>query len=583
MKKIYLLFFAAFGVATYGQTIYSENFGTPTGTTTIANYSTGTAPATFNNAAPIVYTGTGDIRATAVSNTYTGASGSGNCFLTGTAGKYLQVDGINTSNYNSANLKLYFGYLTANITAQLTVEFSTDASATTPTWTPITFTNNSGTTWNLVTIPGGVIPSSTTLSLRFTQPAAVQMRIDDIKIANVDANCTIALGTPTTLCDAITTAIDTYTITLPFTGAGNGTFSIQASAGTVGGDNPTTTAAGNITISGITEGTPVSVTVSSGIACTQTTTIAAADCKPIHTLPYYEPFDYTVGSNISTLQAWTGVNTGNDVSVVTGTLSYSGAPTAGNSAQLLGAGKDPWTAFTPVTAGTVYSSFLMKVTDFGTIADAKESYFYALTSSTSSSYLGRVFLKHSGTQYLLGFDTVSTSSATTYGTALYNTGDTIFILMSYDFTTMTYNVWVNPNLASLSNLGAPTFTKTVTTAPTNIGGVQLRQDQTTTTPTMIIDEIRVATDINQLLANDSFSQIAGLKVYPNPVNNGKLFITSDSLQDKQVVIFDMLGKQALAATVSGNEAVNISELNSGAYLVKVTENGITETRKCIKN
>ncbi|OYU85246.1 MAG: hypothetical protein CFE24_02785 [Flavobacterium sp. BFFFF2] len=583
MKKIYVLLLAAFGAVSYGQTIYSENFGTPNGTTAIAAYSTGAAPATFNNAAPVAYTGTGDIRATAVSSAYTGASGGGNVFLTGTAGKYIQIDGINTSNYSSANMKLFFGYITASATVQLVVEFSTNAADATPTWTPISFTNNTTTSWNLVTIPGGVIPASATLSLRFTQPATTQMRIDDVKIANVSANCTIALGTPTTLCDAITSAIDTYTITLPFTGAGNGTFSIQTSAGTVSGDNPTTMAAGNITISGVNEGTPVNVTVSSGVACSQSTTIVAPDCKPVNALPYYEPFNVTAGTNIGTLQTWTSANTGNDVTVVTGSLTYPGAPTAGNAAQLNGAGKDPWSAFTAVTSGTLYNSFTMKVSDFGTIADAKEFYFYGLTTSTISTYLGRMFLKHSGTQYLLGFDTVNTPTTTTYGATLYNVGDTIMILMSYDFNAMTYNVWVNPNLSSLSNLGAPTFTKllTSTTVPTNIGGVQLRQDQATTTPMMVIDEIRVATDITQLLANDNFTQIAGLQVYPNPVNNGKLFISSDSLEDKQVTIFDMLGKMVLSTKVSGNEAVNVSELLSGAYLVKVTENGITETRKCI--
>ena len=49
MKKIYSLLLLVISCTSFGQTIYSENFGTPTGTTPIATYATGTAPATFQN------------------------------------------------------------------------------------------------------------------------------------------------------------------------------------------------------------------------------------------------------------------------------------------------------------------------------------------------------------------------------------------------------------------------------------------------------------------------------------------------------------------------------------------------------
>lgn len=81
------------------------------------------------------------------------------------------------------------------------------------------------------------------------------------------------------------------------------------------------------------------------------------------------------------------------------------------------------------------------------------------------------------------------------------------------------------------------------------------------------------------LARQDFS-IAGLKVFPNPVTNGNLFITSDSNEAKQVVIFDVLGKQVVKTTVT-NQAVNVSALNSGVYMVKITEEGKTATRKLV--
>lgn len=75
------------------------------------------------------------------------------------------------------------------------------------------------------------------------------------------------------------------------------------------------------------------------------------------------------------------------------------------------------------------------------------------------------------------------------------------------------------------------------------------------------------------------NSIEGLKVYPNPVVDGKLFINTDANSSKEVVIYDVLGKQVLKATT--NNAVNVSNLNGGVYIVKITEEGKTATRKLV--
>lgn len=75
------------------------------------------------------------------------------------------------------------------------------------------------------------------------------------------------------------------------------------------------------------------------------------------------------------------------------------------------------------------------------------------------------------------------------------------------------------------------------------------------------------------------NQIAGLNIYPNPVTNGKFFISTDANSEKSVAIFDVLGKQVLKTTAT--ESVNVSNLNAGVYIVKITEEGKTATRKLI--
>jgi len=75
------------------------------------------------------------------------------------------------------------------------------------------------------------------------------------------------------------------------------------------------------------------------------------------------------------------------------------------------------------------------------------------------------------------------------------------------------------------------------------------------------------------------NNIAGLKVYPNPVTGGKFSITTNSNADKTVAIFDVLGKQVLNTIAT--ETVNVSNLKAGVYIVKITEEGNTATRKLV--
>ena len=209
LSYLAILFFANSG---WGQTIYSENMGMPNSTSLIPAYAIGTPPATFQNSAPIVYSGTGDVRITLQSNNYNGVSNGGNVFLTSTAGKFFQIDGINTSAYSSANIQMSFGYLTTKTTIQLIVEYSTNASAGNPTWSTITFPNNTNTAWNLVSIPGNILPASTTLSLRFRQPTvATQIRIDDIKLENIIANIPSPVSQAQSFCNTATIAELTVT------------------------------------------------------------------------------------------------------------------------------------------------------------------------------------------------------------------------------------------------------------------------------------------------------------------------------------------------------------------------------------
>lgn len=75
------------------------------------------------------------------------------------------------------------------------------------------------------------------------------------------------------------------------------------------------------------------------------------------------------------------------------------------------------------------------------------------------------------------------------------------------------------------------------------------------------------------------NSIEGLKVYPNPVVDGKLYINTTANVSKAVAIYDVLGKQVVNTTTEN--IVNVSNLNAGVYILKVTEEGKTATRKLV--
>lgn len=71
-----------------------------------------------------------------------------------------------------------------------------------------------------------------------------------------------------------------------------------------------------------------------------------------------------------------------------------------------------------------------------------------------------------------------------------------------------------------------------------------------------------------------------LGFYPNPVNNGKIFITSKTNLDKEILIFDVLGKKVFQTTTATKE-INLNTIPSGIYIIKITEGETTTTRKLI--
>lgn len=158
-------------------TIFSENMGVPTNTTSIAGN-------TFQNSGILSYAGTGDVRANQISSGYVGASGGGNVFINTTTNLFFEISGINTANYTGLALSLGHYKSTTASSNELAIEVSSDGI----TYSPLTYSRSSGSgtaVWALIN-PAGNIPSAANLRIRFRQTATnVQFRIDDVKLTGV--------------------------------------------------------------------------------------------------------------------------------------------------------------------------------------------------------------------------------------------------------------------------------------------------------------------------------------------------------------------------------------------------------------
>ena len=74
--------------------------------------------------------------------------------------------------------------------------------------------------------------------------------------------------------------------------------------------------------------------------------------------------------------------------------------------------------------------------------------------------------------------------------------------------------------------------------------------------------------------------IEGLSLYPNPVTSGKVYISSKNDLEKEIVVFDLLGKKVIQTHLASRE-LNVSDLTPGVYIIKISEENPSATRKLI--
>ena len=357
-----------------------------------------------------------------------------------------------------------------------------------------------------------------------------------------DPVCEASLGSATTNCDAITTGTDTYSVTLAFSGAGTTTFVVTSTTGTVSGDDPSTNVTGNIIVSGVSEGTDVTITMddtANGGLCTLTREVTSPVCEPTGTieLELKGIIDFTVPS---------AGNDGKAIHVLATSdiadLSVYGIGTAGN-----GGGTD----------GLEYSFDAISVTAGDNILVARtlsamESYF-----TTAGYNLFDHILLASNAINGNGNDAIELfkngSVVETFGEINFEGGSSNF---SMDWA---YNDSWAYKVNDVWTYGGPDCTDGSTTS----------FDSGCVYPFL------------ESLSTKAFSK-AELSIYPNPVNNGLVTIKSPLAGVKNIALFDAIGRNVLKTELT-SEALDVSEIGAGLYLLKVTIGDRSATHKLIIN
>lgn len=350
---------------------------------------------------------------------------------------------------------------------------------------------------------------------------------------SVEYPCDLVLGTITTTCDAVTAGIDTYTTTIDFTGGGTSTYTIDTGGnGTVGGDNPSTTASGQIVITGVDEGTNFSVNVTGDAAnssCDINRNINSPSCvsatcsnpgdiiiteimqnPAINTDPageYFEVYN-TTGSPID-MSGWIikdDLTAAETHTIVSLTVPANGYAIIGNAATPNGGVTMDYTYGNDISLGNGADGLIIECSSTiidQVIWDGGPSF-----PDPSGASMELATNKYNATDNDLGEN---------WGTAVTPFGD--------------------------GDLGTPGLT-------------------------------------NDFVLSVNQFETTRFSIYPNPTSTGFVNITSTNADAMSVAVFDVLGKQVINETISNNR-LDVSSLNAGLYIVKISQNNATTTKKLV--
>ncbi|MFD1062946.1 lamin tail domain-containing protein [Winogradskyella litorisediminis] len=341
------------------------------------------------------------------------------------------------------------------------------------------------------------------------------------------AVCDITLGTATYTCDTNNSGAnnDQVTVNIPYTGVENTIVNITTSVqAVISGDDPSITADGTITLLGLSEGDAWDITINGG-DCDGTTLsgmVPATNCDPQFIV---------INEILADPDGTTGDANGD------GTVST----TEDEFIEIYNTGVDDINleGYTISDLTQVRHTFPVGATiaagDYYTIFGGGMVSNRANTNSVASS--GSLGLNNGGDTVTITNNSGVIVASVTYGG---EAGNNQSIARNPDFTGAFVehtSIMSNPEAFSPG-----------------------RSNET-------------ALSVNDFNENQ-------FSIFPNPTNTGEITISSINTTAMTVTVYDMLGKKVKNETISNNR-LNVSNLKSGIYLLRITQDGATSTKKLV--
>jgi hypothetical protein len=385
----------------------------------------------------------------------------------------------------------------------------------------------------LLAVIGGIQYNENEFGASETQ--SVQRKLDGTyEVKNVTlrsdnaASCGISLGVSSIVCSTNTAGAnnDNVTIEIPYTGSDAGITSVTTlSLGTVGGDDPATTADGTITITGLSEGDAWDITINGG-NCDGTIssgTVSATACDPVFLI-------------INEINA--------DPDTINGDA---------NGDTVVNGSDDEFIEIYNSDSNSIDLENYTLEDGFG--------HRHTFPAGSIVAPSGFITVFGGGTPTGIGGVSQIASSG---ALGLNNGGDTVTLKDNGGFIVLQY-IYGSEGGDNQSIGRDPDFT-----------GLFVKHSTIIANPVLFSPGEK--NDGTSLSTNDILTNT--FKIYPNPTSLGYVNISSRSQTAMNVSVFDILGKQVINTTVT-NERLDVSKLNSGVYVMKISQDNATTTKKLV--
>jgi len=381
-----------------------------------------------------------------------------------------------------------------------------------------------------------------------------------LRAENACPDCSFVITNTIITCDTQTSGQDSVTIEVEYAGAGDDTYTvaITSGGGVVGGDDPTSVAEGTITLTAVSENTTITLGVTSTF-CNISEDITTPVCEPANQVSSIADLRAGTIGNVYILttealvtfaqnfrnQKFIEDNTGailidDDNEIITSTYAIGDGVTGlkgmldeHNGMLQFIPEEDPGS---PSSNGNTITAQDVSISDLNANPENYESEYVEITSAVM----------------------VDNSTNATWDVG------TVYELSNADGT---FNF-------RTSFYGANYIDQLVPTTAVVIAGIITERENDGS----FYITARDNNDANTILGTNNNTNTV-FSVYPNPAND-YVNISSKNSGEITVSIFNILGKQVINTTII-SERLNIANLTTGVYLMNISQNGISSTKKLV--